>query len=852
MESGGSKRITASAYCVPLVSDHTERLEKARSRQKRPHHQRRHHKRRKIKTRRRRKAQWNEISEKDKSIFDPIVLADNVTLTQDQKEVCRLSDNFVPSPREPIDVCDMAVGTHAWAERLRWHRFHTIKRREKDEDIENCVDSHDNFQKTPWYKSTSKAAPTGDPELETFINSCSRDFMAKNKRRKIRDNMTPGQRKALKELKALPMTHNAACRYADKAGTTVITSLDEDDRTILAALRDKDYYEIVQENPTKNVITKIQIWSADCAKKGKLPKEIADYIADISTTRPGKCKPLIKTHKPRPFPSRLLLSGCGTPVEPLSKVVQASIRHLTEHLPYQIIDTKELLAKIKLTNEKLGPLPETACIAVCDVVSLYPNVNNQMGVPAVKRMLSDHPSEVEIPNITILQALDIALSNNFTEYTDGEQETVYAKPVRGTAMGPSMACDYVDVFMGELDNLLVSNSPVPLLSSIAAPSEREDLAFLDWSRYRDDGLAILPDSSKVDQFTEYLQSLHPPNIRWTVSHGQTAEYLDTRLTIKDGIIHSDVFSKHNHSYLPPNSCHPPSVFKGLIYGVGIRLRMLCSEDSVLQERIDEYARYFALAGWNKQKAKSELSRAAERDRDQLLTKSRRKKEKKLAWVTTYDPRLPSKGKIIRQNLHLLYTNPENSVIFPEGMLIAADRRRKNIGELYKPSVPKRVHALAPSLAHGFYPCNKCDTCAHAVPTTSFVSPWDGRRWNIRQHLTCTSKNVVYVLKCTVHPDEWYIGSTMDLKKRWANHKSDIKLKKGKKCSTAQHVMDKAHPNDPTLPFIQIFAVEAVTNPDDLLRRETWWMTNVGTLYQGLNTSSSLHVSLLVGSCQLNR
>ena len=68
--------------------------------------------------------------------------------------------------------------------------------------------------------------------------------------------------------------------------------------------------------------------------------------------------------------------------------------------------------------------------------------------------------------------------------------------------------------------------------------------------------------------------------------------------------------------------------------------MLCSEDSIIQERIDEYAYYFALVGWNKQKAKSEISRAAERDRDQLLTKPKRKEKK------TYDPRLPSKGKNI--------------------------------------------------------------------------------------------------------------------------------------------------------------------------------------------------------------
>lgn len=87
----------------------------------------------------------------------------------------------------------------------------------------------------------------------------------------------------------------------------------------------------------------------------------------------------------------------------------------------------------------------------------------------------------------------------------------------------------------------------------------------------------------------------------------------------------------------------------------------------------------------------------------------------------------------------------------------------------------------------------------------------------------------------MHPDDLYIGSTVHLKKRWANHKSDMNLKKGTKCSVAQHVIDKPHPTDTNCSFSQIFAIESVKNPEDLLRREIWWQTNVGTHIVGLNT-----------------
>ncbi|KAL8597406.1 hypothetical protein ACOMHN_022315 [Nucella lapillus] len=109
--------------------------------------------------------------------------------------------------------------------------------------------------------------------------------------------------------------------------------------------------------------------------------------------------------------------------------------------------------------------------------------------------------------------------------------------------------------------------------------------------------------------------------------------------------------------------------------------MLCSEDTQLEERIEEYAGYFELSGWNREIAKKELKRGANRDRKEILNQPRQKKPKKIAWVSTYDPRMPPKSRIIRNNLHVLYSNPQNRDIFPSGLIIAADRRRKNLGEM---------------------------------------------------------------------------------------------------------------------------------------------------------------------------
>ena len=82
-------------------------------------------------------------------------------------------------------------------------------------------------------------------------------------------------------------------------------------------------------------------------------------------------------------------------------------------------------------------------------------------------------------------------------------------PNHGTAMGPCHACDYVDVFMGFLDEKTVKDSPVPLLSSLISSTADTSTHSLDWSRFRDDGITFLLDPNHVNSFENHLQNLHP-------------------------------------------------------------------------------------------------------------------------------------------------------------------------------------------------------------------------------------------------------------------------------------------------------------------------------------------------------
>ena len=104
--------------------------------------------------------------------------------------------------------------------------------------------------------------------------------------------------------------------------------------------------------------------------------------------------------------------------------------------------------------------------------------------------------------------------------------------------------------------------------------------------------------------------------------------------------------------------------------------------------------------------------------------------------------------------------------------------------------------------------------------------------------------VIYLLYCKVHK-VYYTGSTNNLRFRWAQHKSEIKLRRENKCKLTQHVLRQQHPEGVDVPFLEIYAVEAVGREEDLLRRELFWQANFGTVFKGsgLNFRTDLNTVL---------
>ena len=84
-------------------------------------------------------------------------------------------------------------------------------------------------------------------------------------------------------------------------------------------------------------------------------------------------------------------------------------------LSHKFKDTKavhQTILKLNRTLSSLGGLPPTAKQIAGDVIKLYPSVDNNDGVPAVRKMLEQFPNPDGLPTELIIEALKICLEEN--------------------------------------------------------------------------------------------------------------------------------------------------------------------------------------------------------------------------------------------------------------------------------------------------------------------------------------------------------------------------------------------------------------------------------------------------------
>ena len=212
----------------------------------------------------------------------------------------------------------------------------------------------------------------------------------------------------------------------------------------------------------------------------------------------------------------MITSGNGTAVENLSLFTEYFLHPCVKKEPQILIDTTALLNKIADITNKFSPFPAGVLLVSWDVISMYPSIDNKVGLDACKEGL-DSKEKLSLSTECLLEVIKITLECNNSTFNNK-----HYRQNRGTAMGTQNACSYADLAMTTIDRKILDINNWP--NDVLFPP--------DWSRFRDDCFSVRFESvPALLNFTEWLNSLSN-GIKFTVKYSEVClEVLDTLLFI---------------------------------------------------------------------------------------------------------------------------------------------------------------------------------------------------------------------------------------------------------------------------------------------------------------------------------
>ena len=191
---------------------------------------------------------------------------------------------------------------------------------------------------------------------------------------------------------------------------------------------------------------------------------------------------------------------------------------------------------------------------------------------------------------------------------------------------------------------------------------------------------------------------------------QTIEFLDVHISLENGRFKTDLYTKDTdgHLYLHKSSNHPRKTKDAIPYGLGLRLKRICSTDEDYTVRRKELKDYLSKRGYNNNDLEKQLEKADKLDRKELLKYKQKKENKRPPLVLTYSDKLPDIHTMVKQRMPILHNSERMKEIFPAPPLVAF-RRDKNIKDIL---VHKKHNNMVYRSPNKSGPCEKkkCALC----------------------------------------------------------------------------------------------------------------------------------------------
>ena len=599
------------------------------------------------------------------------------------------------------------------------------------------------------------------------------------------DNLTQEERRALKDIQE---NEDIVIKEADKGGALVILDKIFYERKLIMAdhLSDSSTYAKVNDDADKKAmskLTKLVKNHEKCLTKGE-----KSYVLDPNWktsefyVRPKihKCKTILEEIKREPrnvidineapdLVGRPIIAGTNAPTRHLSDLISDILKPIVLTQTSYVKDDWDYLRKIP------RKLKGKYQLFGCDIKSLYTSIPHELGLKAIRYWITKCRNLIDtrFTDNFIMESIDFLLKNNICSF--GPQ---LFKQLKGTAMGASFAAFYACLTIGYLEE-------TKLYPALAATFGEDNMELIKdtYRRFMDDGIVFLPAHICKKRFLAILNAMDPA-IEFTLENSESVtingkkferlNFLDIMIMIdEDGFIHTDIYYKatNSHDYLHYDSFHPEHTLKNIPYCLAKRIVVFCSNELTMNERLDELRELLKQCDYPAKVIEDGIHNA------QLQGPAPPKCSKDNTVALVHQNMSNYRfSHILSTTRHLMENARSDEIrhVFKNTRFVEAMRQPRNIIRTISSS--NHDDAIIEPDPGIFAECldTGCELCLYGYVQncTSFTTT-SGHHWEIKSHINCNSRNVLYYLECLFCNNFTKTGKTdTKLRQRMNNHKSD--------------------------------------------------------------------------------
>ena len=602
-----------------------------------------------------------------------------------------------------------------------------------------------------------------------------------------RHNIDKDQRAA---IKSISRDDSIIIKEADKGGTVVILDKIHYKNMCESILMDNIYYKKLKSDPQKSNNLKYR----KHLKKFKkcLTDHETKYLENFEE-KTSQFYGLPKIHKSNTIrlaclntessvvnitdvtdlKLRPIVAGPSCLTNRLSNLLDKLLKPLVEEIPSYLKDTTDFLRKLPSTTS------ENTLLVSFDVESLYSNISHDLGLEALEFWINKFQDRIpeRFSKDFILDSMKFILENNTFQFNDD-----FFKQIRGTAMGTRVAPIYATLTIGYLEEKLYSIVSEDLGEEFSIYFKEMWKRFLDdcfilWNKPKEDLLRLHNTLNNLHQYINFTMEVDENNI----------SFLDCKVIKIGSNIETDIFYKptDSKSYLLFSSCHTKHTKTNIPFSLARRLKLIISNPNTLQIRFEELIEFLRNQGYPLSLITRGIEKANALDRGELLNQTQNNKSNQkniIPLINTHNPLNPKVFEIIRADIDILRRDTDMKAVLENTSFINSKRQPPNLKTLLT-----RAKFSENTRTGKVSKCNRgnCGLCKHLIEASEYTFKC-GITKKLKYDMTCTVKNVIYVLICDGCGYE-YIGESGNLRARMRVHRQQSTYPELMKLNVNKHI-----------------------------------------------------------------